>query len=83
MTTRIIECYDVQRWDGGDRTNHYCFMTTEKDAKEVAGEHGHIVKRDFVVHESIADLQHWNSGELKRKALAKLTIAEKIALGLN
>jgi hypothetical protein len=83
MTTRIIEAYDVSRWDGGDRTNHYCFMSNEKDAKEVAGEHGHYVKRDFVVHESIADLQHWNSGELKRQALAKLTPAEKIALGLN
>lgn len=34
MTTRIIECFDVQQWDGGDRTNHYCFMANEKDAKE-------------------------------------------------
>lgn len=83
MSTQIIECFDVQRWDGGDRNNHYCYMSTEKDAKEVAGEHGSYFKRDFVIHQSIADLQNWNSGELKRQALAKLTTAEKIALGLN
>lgn len=84
MATRIIECFDVQRWDGGDHTNHYCFIANEKDAKYVAREeHGSYFKRDFVVHDNIADLQHWNNGELKRQALAKLTTAEKIALGLN
>lgn len=82
MTIRVIEAYAVSRWDGL-RANHYCYMSNEKDAIEVAGEKGHYVKSDFVIHESISDLQHWNSGELKRQALAKLTTAEKIALGLN
>lgn len=83
MTTRIIECFDVHRWDGGDRNVHYCYMLNEKDAKEVASKHGSYFKCTFVVHETVEDLQHWNSGELKRQALEKLTTAEKIALGLN
>lgn len=83
MTTRIIEAYDVHRWDGGDGAKHYCYMSNEKDAIEVAGENGYYVKLDFVVHESITDLQYWNNGEIKRQALAKLTTAEKIALGVN
>jgi hypothetical protein len=82
MTTRIIECFDVQHWDGGERHNHHAYIVDENDAKVVAGEHGLLIKRTFVIHDNLADYQHHKSDELKRTALAKLTPEERIVLGL-
>lgn len=83
MTTRIIECFDVQHWDGGDRHNHHAYVVSEQDAKKIAGQYGTTIKRTFIVHDTMVDYKHHTSEELRRTALAKLTKQERVALGLE
>ena len=44
--------------------------------------HDFIQKKTMIIAESTEELFDMDSGEVKRRALAKLTEAEKIALGL-
>jgi hypothetical protein len=81
--TKIIECYDVQLWDGGDRHYHECYVVDKDDAKAIAGQHGAVYKRTFIIHESKEEYEFLKSGELKKQALAKLTVEERNALGLG
>lgn len=83
MTTKIIECFEVLRWDGGERQNHLCYMERKEDADALAGKHDAVIKKTFVVHDSVESFKRLESGELKKKALAKLTKEERLALGFN
>lgn len=83
MTTRLIECYDVQLWDGGDRHNHHCYMMDEGSAHKIAGTHGQVYKKQIIVHDTEQDYRDFKNGEVKRKALAKLTDVEIAALGIK
>lgn len=80
--TKIIECWEVQRWDGGERHNHHCYVETEITAKEIAGVHDIVIRREFIIHETKTAYDEWHNGKLKEKALAKLTPEERKVLGL-
>lgn len=82
MATTVIEVYDVQEWDGGDRQIHKCYIVNKEDAEELAGKHGAVVKRSLVIHDTKADYLELAQGEIKRRALEKLTPLERQALGL-
>lgn len=83
MTTRLIECFDVQQWDGGDRTIHAGYIVNESDAKDIAGQHGYVHKVKIIIHDNKQDFKDFKEGEVKRKALAKLTDIEIAALGIK
>lgn len=83
MTTKLIECYDVQQWDGGDRTTHVGYIVNESDAKDIAGMHGHTHKVKIIIHDNKQDFKDFRDGEVKRQALAKLTDLEIAALGIK
>lgn len=83
MATQIIELFEVQQWDGGERHNHDCYATTETVATEIAGQHGLVLKRKFVVHDTTTDYKAWKNGDIKRQAMAKLSPLEIAALGLE
>lgn len=83
MTTRIIDCFEALQWDGGERQVHECYVNNYKDAKAIAGEHGAVVAKTFIIHDSAHDYNHWKSGKIREAALAKLSREEQIALGLT
>lgn len=83
MTTKFIECFDVQLWDGGDRTNHECYVMHEGAAKKIAGQHGSVIKKTFLIHDNEQDYRDFKNGEVKRQALEKLTDIEIAALGIK
>lgn len=83
MTTRIIDCFEVQQWDGGERHNHECYIANEKAAKAIAGQHGLVFAKSFIIHDDESDYKHWKSGKIREQALAKLSREEQIALGLT
>lgn len=76
MATKVITVYELQRWDGGDRTNHYAYLTSEEEANKMKGTGDYVGKRDFVIHDTKQDVLDFKNGEVKRKALAKLTPEE-------
>lgn len=83
MTNKLIECFDVQLWDGGDLTNHECYMMNENAAKRVAGQHGSVIKKTFIIFDDDQDYRDFKDGEVKRQALEKLTDIEIAALGIK
>ena len=82
---QIIKCWDIQVWDGGDRHNHKYYVATKEAADEWMknNKYDTVYEHEFVVLDSWDELQDYKNGELRKRALAKLTDEEKIILGLK
>lgn len=82
---QIIKCWDIQTWDGGDRHNHKYYVATKEaaDAWIAKNKYDSVNEREFVILDSLDELTEYENGELRKRALAKLTEAEKKVLGLK
>jgi hypothetical protein len=82
---KIIKCWDIQVWDGGDRHNHKYYVATKEAADEwkAKNKFDEIYEKEFVILDNWDELQAYKDGELRKRALAKLTDAEKVVLGLK
>jgi len=82
---QIIKCWDIQVWDGGSMTFHKYYVATKEAADEwkIKNKYDEIVERELVILDSWDELQDYKTGELRKRALSKLTDAEKFALGLT
>ena len=82
---QIIKCWDIQVWDGGERHNHRYYVATEDAALEwkAKNKYDEIYEKEFVILDSWDELEIYRNGELRKRALAKLTAEEKIVLGLK
>ena len=82
---KIINCWDIEVWDGGDRHNHKYYVATKEAADEWKANHKHdlIYEKQIVILDSYAELMDYKNGEARKRALAKLTEEDKIALGLK
>lgn len=82
---KIIKCWDIQVWDGGDRHNHRYYVATKEAADEWMAKHKYdmVYEHEMVILDSWDELQDYKNGELRKRALAKLTAEEKVVLGLK
>jgi len=82
---QIIKCWDIQTWDGGDRHNHKYYVKTEEDARAwlEKNKYDAIYEREFVILDDLTEVEAFKNGQLRKQALAKLTDAEKVVLGLK
>jgi hypothetical protein len=82
---QIVKCWDIQVWDGGDRHNHKYYVKTKEAADEwmAKNKFDTVFEREFVILDNWDELQAYKDGELRKRALAKLTDAEKVVLGLK
>lgn len=82
---KIIKCWDIQVWDGGDRHNHRYYVATKEAADEwkAKNKFDEIYEKEFVILDSYAELMDYRSGEARKRALANLTEEDKILLGLK
>jgi len=82
---QIIKCWDIQVWDGGDRHNHRYYVKTKEaaDAWMEKNKYDTVYETEFVILDDLSELQAYKDGELRKRALAKLTDAEKVVLGLK
>ena len=82
---KIIKCWDIQVWDGGDRHNHKYYVSTKEaaDAWMVENTYDSVYEKEFIILDSFAELEEYRNGELRKRALAKLTEEERIVLGLK
>ena len=82
---KIIKCWDIQVWDGGERHNHRYYVATKEAADEwmLNNKYDMIYEKEMVILDSWDELQAYKDGELRKQALAKLTDAEKVVLGLK
>lgn len=82
---RIIKCWDIQVWDGGDRCNHKYFVFSEEAALEWKKNNrfDSIYEREFIIFDNLEEIKKHASGEARKRALAKLTNEDKFALGIK
>ena len=82
---KIIKCWDIQVWDGGDRHNHKYYVATKEAADEwmAKNKYDMVYEHEFVILDNWDELQDYKNGELRKRALAKLTAEEKVVLGLK
>lgn len=82
---KIIRCWDIQVWDGGDRHNHKYYVATKQaaDAWKANNKFDEIYEKEFVILDGLEELKDYESGQLRKQALAKLTETEKKVLGLK
>lgn len=78
-----MEVWEAFQWDGGSQQNSVGLFADAKDAEGVAGKRGRVSRKVLVVFESVLDYQENTITELRKKALAKLTLAEQAALGIR
>jgi hypothetical protein len=81
---KIIKCWDIQVWDGGDRCNHKYFVATKEaaDAWMVKNKFDSVYEKEFIIFDDLAELDSYRKGEQRAQALAKLTLEDQVALGL-
>lgn len=81
---KIIECWSVQAWDGGERHNHIFYVTSEEEKNKYLAEHKFdtAYKQTMHIFDTLEEYELSKSNKLKEQALAKLTDLEKKALGL-
>ena len=82
---KIIKCWDIQVWDGGDRHNHKYYVADKETADEWVATHKHDLayEKQFVILDNYEELMDYQNGEARNRALAKLTEEDKIVLGLK
>ena len=82
---KIIKCWDIQVWDGGDRHNHKYYVATKEAADEwkFRNKFDEVYEKEFVILDSWDELKEYKNGELRKRALAKLTEEERIVLGVK
>lgn len=77
-----MEVWEAFQWDGGDRQNSVGLFTNKEDAKVVAGQHGRVASKVLMVFSSVEEYEYNTRAELRKRAIAKLTPAERAALGV-
>lgn len=82
---KIIKCWDIQVWDGGDRHNHKYYVATKEaaDAWMEKNKYDMIYEKEMVILDNWDELEEYKNGELRKRALSKLTAEERIVLGLK
>lgn len=82
---QIIKCWDIQVWDGGDRHNHKYYVATKEAADQWMKKNAYdsVWEREFIILDSFAELEEYRNGEMRKRALAKLTEEDKKVLGLK
>jgi hypothetical protein len=78
--------YFVYVWDGGERAvKSNIVFSNENAAKVYKQKHKYdtIQKETVVIIDTYEEYQEYKSGEVKRKALLKLTKEERVALGFT
>ena len=81
---KVIKCWDIQVWDGGDRHNHRYYVSTKEAADEwlARNKHDIVFEHEFVILEDLAEVEEYKLHQIRQRALAKLDAQEKKALGL-
>lgn len=82
---KIVKCYSVQVWDGGDKHYHRYYVASKEEADKhmATNKYDHVTPVTIVIFDSYEEYLSSKKGELRKQALAKLTEEEKHILGLT
>lgn len=82
---QIIDVWDYQVWDGGNRHYHAGYFSrvnvSSDEAIQLAGQYDMIDAKEIVVYSSIQEYKDELNETVKKRALAKLSSEERRVLG--
>ncbi len=79
-----IECWSIEVWDGGSMHNHKFFVASEEEANKWKAENKFdaIVKKTFVIFDTIEEAKHNDLAAVRKRVIEKLTPLERRAMGV-
>lgn len=82
---KVIECKQVDRWDGGDRHNFDFYISPAYSDEQIKAKYPDCVvsKKTFVVFESFQEVEDNRAHVLRKQVWAKLTPLERKAIGMS
>lgn len=80
---QVLKVYSVRVWDGGDRHNHKFYLANKSDADRYLenNKFDMVEEKTIEIFDTLGEWDEWKTGEVKKRALAKLTAEERRALG--
>lgn len=80
---KTFTAWSIEVWDGGDRHNPRYLVSNKAaaDGWKAKNSYDLIVEKNMIIFDSLAEIEDFENGEIKKQALAKLTEVEKRALG--
>lgn len=82
---QVLQLYRVHQWDGGERTNATDIYFTEQKAADdykAANKFDTVIKNNLVLCASLDEYESFKLNAIKERAMSKLSVEEKYALGL-
>lgn len=81
---KVIECWAVYEWDGGERHNFEFHLATKEEAEKYKAKHKHddVVPVVLTIFDSVEESEAHSHKALRKQAIAKLTPLERQALGI-
>lgn len=82
---RTLNVFEICIWDGGGGSRHGFYVESEEAAKEwvVKNNYDSYYKKTITIFDNLVDYEENSHEGLKKKALAKLSDAEKSILGIK
>ena len=81
---KVIECWIVEQWDGGEFHIPKFYLATKDEANKYKDKHMHDNVRPVVltIYDSVEESEANDTRTLRRNAIAKLSPLERQALGI-
>ena len=82
---KTLTVFEICIWDGGGGSRHGFYVESEESAKEwiVKNKFDSYYEKIITIFDSLVDYEENSHEGLKKKALAKLSDAEKAILGIK
>jgi len=80
---QVLKLYSVQVWDGGSMHKHKFYLTSKAEADRYLKDNKYDMVNDvdLEIFDTLEEWKEWKSGKVKERALSKLTVEERRALG--
>lgn len=80
---KTITCFCVELWDGGERHNFGFYLATKEEADKYKAidKYCYIRPVTLTIYDTVEERNENTPEKLKARALAKLTVEERTALG--
>ena len=81
---QVIKLYSVCVWDGADHQYHKFYLTSKAEADKYLKNNTYDTVREVEIEifDTPEEWEEWEQGNLRERALSKLTEAERRALGV-
>jgi len=80
-----IECWQVDLWDGGDRTNFGFFVDLGVDKKVIEAKYQgcHVFKKTIIIYDTLIEREENTPRAIRRRIWDKLNVQERAELGMK